>query len=69
MGRGGGAVCLGRDLSVGGEEVSGRGERGQTPGHIGQEGEVWETLDVRLKLFPNLRHPRQFLLILLQRTR
>lgn len=44
----GGAVCLGKDLSVSGEEVSGRGERGKTPGHVGQEGEVRETLDVGL---------------------
>ena len=68
--RGGeGAVCLGKDLSVGGEEVSGRGERGQTPGHVGQEGEVGETLDVGLQLFSDLGHSRQFLLILLLRTR
>lgn len=54
----GGVVCPSKDLSVGGEEVSGRGERGQTPGHVGQEGEVRETLDVRLELFPHLGHPR-----------
>lgn len=68
MERGIGVVCLGKDLSVGGEEVSGGGERGQTTGHVGQEGEVRETLDVGLQLFPNLGHPRQFLLIFLQRT-
>lgn len=62
-------VFLGEDLSVGGEEISGRGERSQTPGHIGQEGEVRETLDVGLQLFPNLGHSRQFLFILLWRTR
>lgn len=43
-----GTVYQGKDLSVSGEEVSGRGERGQTPCHIGQEGEVGETLDVGL---------------------
>lgn len=71
FGRGGGStgvVCLSKGLSVGGEEVSGRGERGQTPGHIGQEREVRETLDVRFELFPHLGHPRQFLFIFLQRT-
>lgn len=62
-------VCLGEDLSVSGEEVSGRGERGQTPSDVGQEGKVRETLDVGLELFPHLGYPRQFLLILLQRTR
>lgn len=65
---GGGGVCLSKDLSVGGEEVSGRGEWGQTPGHIGQEGEVRETLDVGFQLFPHLGYPRQFLFIFLQRT-
>lgn len=58
-----------QDLSVSREEVSSRGERGQTPSHIRQEGQVRETLDVGLELFPNLGHPRQFLLILLQKPR
>lgn len=57
------------DLSVGGEEVSSRRERGQTSGHIRQEGQVRETLDVGLELLPNLGHPRQFLFILLQKPR
>lgn len=48
VGRGMGVVCLSKDLSVGGEEVSGGGEWGQTPGHVGQEGEVRKTLDVGL---------------------
>lgn len=52
--------------SVSREEVSCRGERGQTPRDIGQEGEVGETLDVGLQLLPHLGHPRQLLLVLLQ---
>lgn len=63
--RGVGVVFLSKEISVGGEEVSGRWERGQTPGHVGQEGEVREALDVGLELFPNLGHSRQFLLIFL----
>lgn len=54
--------------SVSGEEVSGRGQRGQTPGDVGQEGEVGEALDVGLELLSYLRHPCQFLLVLLQGT-
>lgn len=57
------------DLSVGREEVSSRRERGQTTSHIRQEGQVRETLDVGLELFPNLGHSRQFLFILLQKPR
>lgn len=52
--------------SVSREQVSGRGERGQTPGDIRQEGEVGETLDVGLELLPHLGDPRQLLLVLLQ---
>lgn len=55
--------------SVSREEVSCRGERGQTPGDVGQEGEVGETLDVGLQLLPHLGHPCQFLLVLLQSTK
>lgn len=68
-GSGRGTVRLGEDISVGGEEVSGRGEWGQTPCHVGQERQIGETLDMGLQLFPNLGHPRQLLLVLLQRRR
>lgn len=55
------------NLSVSGEEITSRGQRGQTSRHVGQEGKVGETLDVGFELFPHLGHPRQFLLILLWR--
>lgn len=51
-----------------GEEVSGRGQRGQTPGDVGQERKVGQALDVGLELLSYLGHPGQFLLVLLQET-
>ena len=51
--------------SVGGEEVTGGGQGGQASRHVGEEGQVRQTLDVGLELLPHLRHPRQLLLVLL----
>lgn len=48
VGRGVGVVCLDQCLSVVREEVSGRGQRGQTPRHVGKERQVREALDVGL---------------------
>lgn len=72
-GRGGPGGQLSARLRGGGssfsrEEVSGRGQWRQTPGDVGQQGEVGEALDVGLELLSYLCHPCKFLLVLLQGT-
>lgn len=54
--------------SVGGKEISGGRERGETTGHIREERQVWKALDVGFKFLAHLCDPSEFLLEFLQKN-
>ena len=51
------------------KQVTSRGQGGQAPCDIGQQGEVWQALNVGLQFLANLGYPSELLFIFLKKQR
>lgn len=45
------------------KQITSRGQRGQAPGDIGQQGEVWQALNVGLQFLADLGYPSELLFV------
>lgn len=51
------------------KEVTSRGQRGQSPCDVGQQREVWQTLNMGLQFLADLGYPSKLLFIFLRKQR
>lgn len=51
------------------KEVTSRGQGGQAPCDVGQQGEVWQTLNMGLQFLADLGYPSKLLFIFLRKQR
>lgn len=51
------------------KQITSRRQRGQAPGDIGQQGEVWQALNVGLQFLADLGYPSELLFVFLRKQR